>query len=378
MIFRTILRKLHLILGLISGIVVVLISITGAMYAFKEEIESLYDGYKEVSILNEEIIPPSKAFEAGGKALPGKQIHGVIYHEKGIAIEIIYYQADPFFYGASYLNPYNGDIIKSVDFKKSFFGFALHGHMALWLPLEIGMPIVAIASLIFLIMLITGIILWWPRSFRLKKALKFTKKAGAKTKKLEYHKVVGFYVFFLALIVVLTGLSWLFKGIETAIYKSFGGQMETSYSMLPSDLSKADSVVFEGEAVDKLYEEITSQNPELAFLEIHKPADSSASVLVEINRDPSTYWKMDYIFYDQYTLEELTPDHIYGRYEVAGLPEKVRRLNYDIHTGNIWGFPGKLLAFIVSLFCASLPITGFLLWWHKRKEKQKLRSKLFE
>ena len=38
-------------------------------------------------------------------------------------------------------------------------------------------------------------------------------------------------------------------------------------------------------------------------------------------------------------------------------------MNYDIHVGNILGFPGKVLAFFASLIAASLPITDFKLWW---------------
>ena len=42
-------------------------------------------------------------------------------------------------------------------------------------------------------------------------------------------------------------------------------------------------------------------------------------------------------------------------------------LNYDIHIGAVLGLTGKIIAFLISLICASLPITGFLVWWNKRK-----------
>jgi len=43
--------------------------------------------------------------------------------------------------------------------------------------------------------------------------------------------------------------------------------------------------------------------------------------------------------------------------------------NYDIHVGAILGLPTKIIAFIVSLICASLPVTGFMIWWGRRKKK---------
>jgi len=48
-------------------------------------------------------------------------------------------------------------------------------------------------------------------------------------------------------------------------------------------------------------------------------------------------------------------------------------MNYDIHTGAILGLPGKILAFFASLICASLPVTGFYIWYgrkYKKKEKK--------
>jgi uncharacterized iron-regulated membrane protein len=45
-------------------------------------------------------------------------------------------------------------------------------------------------------------------------------------------------------------------------------------------------------------------------------------------------------------------------------------MNYDIHVGSILGFPGKVLAFLASLIGASLPITGFLVWYGRKFKKK--------
>ncbi|WP_242499314.1 PepSY domain-containing protein [Flavobacterium sp. 140616W15] len=46
-------------------------------------------------------------------------------------------------------------------------------------------------------------------------------------------------------------------------------------------------------------------------------------------------------------------------------------MNYDIHVGAVLGITGKILAFFASLISASLPITGFLIWWGKQKFSKK-------
>jgi uncharacterized iron-regulated membrane protein len=88
-----------------------------------------------------------------------------------------------------------------------------------------------------------------------------------------------------------------------------------------------------------------------------------------VNTDEDTYWKTDYRYFDQYTLQELPVEHIYGRFKNATTADKLLRMNYDIHVGAILGLPGKMLAFFTSLIVASLPVTGFMIWWGRRKKK---------
>jgi uncharacterized iron-regulated membrane protein len=91
-------------------------------------------------------------------------------------------------------------------------------------------------------------------------------------------------------------------------------------------------------------------------------------IAANANTDVGTYWKLDYRYFDQYTLKELPVDHIYGRITEADAADKLLRMNYDIHTGAILGLPGKMLAFFASLICASLPVTGFYIWLGRRKK----------
>jgi uncharacterized iron-regulated membrane protein len=61
-------------------------------------------------------------------------------------------------------------------------------------------------------------------------------------------------------------------------------------------------------------------------------------------------------------------------FEQASIAQKLRKMNYDIHIGTILGFPGKVLAFLASLIGASLPITGFLVWYGRKFSKKGKRN----
>jgi uncharacterized iron-regulated membrane protein len=60
--------------------------------------------------------------------------------------------------------------------------------------------------------------------------------------------------------------------------------------------------------------------------------------------------------------------HQYGKFAEARLADKLFRMNYNIHVGAIAGIAGKVTAFLASLIAASMPVTGFVIWWGRRRK----------
>ena len=56
-------------------------------------------------------------------------------------------------------------------------------------------------------------------------------------------------------------------------------------------------------------------------------------------------------------------------YQNKSLAMKWRNSNLNLHTGRLYGWPTQILFLLLNLISASLPITGFLIWWGKRKKK---------
>lgn len=105
--------------------------------------------------------------------------------------------------------------------------------------------------------------------------------------------------------------------------------------------------------------------------------DTSA-IAANVNTKEDMFWSTDYRYFDQYTLKEISVNHLYGRLKDANFADKLIRMNYDIHTGGILGFAGKILAFFLSLVAASLPITGFYIWWGRRKKQKQTQLPLIK
>src|SRR5690606_5921797 len=91
------------------------------------------------------------------------------------------------------------------------------------LDISIGRPIVGVATIIFLILSITGIVLWFPNK-KLKKLKWKNLKPGfkiawrAKWKRINHdlHVTLGFYTAVFLIIMSLTGLFWSFEWYKDA------------------------------------------------------------------------------------------------------------------------------------------------------------------
>ena len=367
--FKKIIGKLHLWLGLTSGLVVFIIAMTGCLYAFKTEIENTVQSYRFVA--PEAVVKylPSQMKEIAEQQLPGKNIHAVLYPGEDRAVRAIFYQEEPdYYYFYVYMNQYTGEVLKVKDMNADFFQFIIDGHFYLWLPHSIGQKVTATATLIFLVMIITGLFLWWPKNKNATKQ-RFTIKWNARWRRKNYdlHNVLGFYVTWVAIILASTGLVWGFQWFAKTVYALAGGEKSTVYNEPLSDTTRMARSGLP--PIDRVFEKMKAEYPDETIIEVHPPVNASSVIAANANPDLGTYWKRDFRYFDQYSLVELPVDHLYGRFENADGADKLIRMNYDIHVGAILGLPGKIIAFMASLLCASLPVTGVYIWWGRQNRK---------
>jgi uncharacterized iron-regulated membrane protein len=367
--------KIHLWLGLSSGLVVFIVAVTGCIYAFQSEIQDLIQPYRFVEKTEETILPPSEIWKKADAALPGKHLHGILYPTDDRAAQAIYYSFEEHYYYFVYVNQFTGEVQKVKDEFADFFRLVLDGHFHLWLPAEIGQPVVASFTLVFLVMVISGLILWWPKKKKgAEKSFKIRWDARWRRKNYDLHQVLGFYVMIFALVFALTGLVWGFTWFRDGYYAATtGGKKFVEYYTPASDSTQQYSGEMPG--IDQVWLKMRAEYPNAEWIEVHPPDYEHGSYAANANPDASTYWKMDYRYFDQYTLEELPVDHVWNRFHEASFGDKLQRMNYDIHVGAIGGLAGKTLAFFLSAIIASLPVTGFLIWWGRRHKSPNPKTK---
>lgn len=365
--------RIHLWLGLISGLFVLFLGITGCILAFEREIEDAVQTYRFTAVQNKPLLPPTKLKAIADKALPDKKAHSVNY-QSGRTAQVVYYHDAPEYYYIVFVNQYTGEILKVKNMDDDFFRIIIMGHYYLWLPPEIGQPILTTATMIFVFLLVSGLILWWPKS-RAARKQRFSVRLKSKWRRLNYdlHNVLGFYMTFIVIFIALSGMVMGFQWFSKSVYwLSSGGKSMKEYEETFSDTKRTSALTVNAAAADILWAQFVKADPTFkGSYDVHIPENEKNTVEIARNPDPSTYWKADYRYFDQHTLKEIEVKHMFGKFSNTNTADKILRMNYDIHIGAIAGIPGKILAFIASLIAASMPVTGIIIWWGRKKKQAK-------
>jgi uncharacterized iron-regulated membrane protein len=387
-------RRIHLYLSLAAGAVILIACLTGAILVFEKDLQMALNKERYYVAPQGTHLTVERLLNNVSQKFPGNQTTGVkLYSDANRSVEVNLVAAakkeekstgQPAMKAASantppaaprrqpgftvFVNPYSGEVIEKYSYRETFFYkiFALHR----WLlggEGSIGKYIVGISTFIFLFILITGIILWWPKSNKiLMQRLKIKSNASWKRLNHDLHIVLGFYSAIFLFIFAFTGLAWSFEWFNKGIYKV------TNSSMKPPPTPKS---VYEADA--------TSIGPDLALAAVmtkYKAAEYYNVLLPKDSADPMTVNVLplnalhesatDAVYVDQYSGDVLSTLPFSER----SLGARVRSSFKPVHTGSIWGTPSRIIAFIVCLFGASFPVTGVIMWLNRIRKKNRQRS----
>lgn len=93
----------------------------------------------------------------------------------------------------------------------------------------LGKMIVGTSTLMFVFVLISGVVVWWPRTRKaLKNSLKIVANKGWRRFWYDLHVAGGMYALVFLLAMALTGLTWSFQWYRTGFYKTFGVEVQPS------------------------------------------------------------------------------------------------------------------------------------------------------
>ena len=373
-------RKIHLWLSVPFGIVITLICFSGAMLVFEKELTRLF---------GEDIY---KVEKAAGDPLPVDVVAAKVarMQPEGVRVTGVTVGSDPTEAykvnlskpkrAAVYVDQYTGEV-KGRQERPAFFATMFRLHR--WL-LDTGRPegrpawgkiIVGVSTIMFVVALVSGVIVWWPKTRRaLRNSLKISVRKGRFHLWRSLHVACGMYALLLLLAMALTGLTWSFPWYRSAFYAVFGVEMTAKGGAHGADDGKNGggkehngrsggrrAAAAEPAVWQKVYDRLRADNPHSASITV---GNGTASVTFSKFGNSRAA--------DRYTFDRHT-GHITSavKYADSAPSGKLRGWIYSVHAGTFGGLLTRVLWFIASLFGASLPLTGYWLWLRRLRKKRR-------
>lgn len=364
MTLKKLIGQLHLWLGLASGLVVLAVAGTGSLLVFEKELDEwahhdfFYVTAPDVRGLSlDNLTQNAAAYKKDFKITR-------IVIEPGADRSVLFFAKKKKQTWQIAVNPYTGQVIKAINYDKRFFTVVLQIHRNLLIN-ETGKTITSASCLIFLIIIITGIVVWWPKRWPIfKQRTRIAWSSKWKRLNWDLHAVFGFYVHLVLFCIAFTGLSWAYPWFNKTLYLLLDGKPMKKQEAPANTVQQPIAAGF----YQNIYTQANSKLPYNGVLTITLPEKDSLSLTVtKMNYDAAVYNKTDFLYYEKGT-GKLLKEQLYAKGSAA---YRTRRMFYPIHTGKLYGWPTKLIALIAALVAFTLPITGLLIWLGRKKKKTK-------
>ena len=357
--FKNIIRQIHLWLGLGTGLIVFVISITGCIFVFEEEIRDATQHAKLYVPVQQKPFAGLRAVISNFEQIAPREKITIVRITEEIPNATIELATKNKVY---YFNPYNASLVHKG--KQDWLHTVEEIHMTLLLG-ETGKFIQRWAVVIFVLMLITGIILWFPNQMRLlRQSLSIKWKGSFKRVNYDLHNVLGFYASWILIVISLTGLFFAFKEVKTAAAFFTGTKLTDGKKQNTQKPVVAEPLALR---YDRMYQNIAKQYPgaNSTSISVRKSGELRLRMIY-----PYKWARNQNTFFFEEASGQLLRAKLYKEFNGADLIEAT---NYDLHTGRLFGLFGKIVACMVSLISASLPVTGFIIWLKKKKKEKYVR-----
>jgi len=359
--WRIAVRRVHLWLGLSLGLLFVLLGLTGSALVFYVGIDealhpvarskALTPGPGWTSPVWDRALETarSRGFDPAGKwsfevtgeggAVPARYYPPSAHGGHNAPRQMVWFSAD----GATILriDPWGGYLMSWL--------YELHMEL---LAGETGLQIVGWSGVALLVLLVTGIITWWPRG-SWAKAFAFKRDAAPIRRLRDWHKLAGVWSAGLLVVLVATGVILALPVVKATL-------------LAPDVVPDPRSGIGSGKriSVTRALGAARSALPgaTLAFIDVPGTVDAPFRARVRVPGDPHRRFPGSYVFIDRHTARVLAIHDIRHGNIGTSLNAWVRPL----HDGSIGGLPVRMLAVLIGFMPAILFVTGWLHWQRRR------------
>jgi sulfite reductase (NADPH) flavoprotein alpha-component len=381
--------KAHFILGLAFGFILLITATTGGLLSFEKEILKLINSKSYVvSVPND--VKKAQAHEmiaALKQHIPDAKINAVTLSSNPTSSAVITIassnpqQRKGINY---YINPYTYELLPHIQ-GESFFKTVEDIHRRLMLG-NIGKQLVGVSSIVLVILLFSGLYLYFPRLKRTFLAsFTFSFKSKGRYFLHSIHSSIGLWVLPLYLVAVLTGLYWSYDWYRQGLHTLSGVALPVKPTMNVNknaqnhtlaleqnkkepQLNRKKSTITVDTQLSKAFKlfEIFLQK-EYSSATIRVPNKGSVYTISYFDEDIINSIARNQMQIDIHSWELLKHE----RYENKPLNEKLISSMLPLHSGEYFGIIGQTLMFIASILMPLFAITGLMLYLNRKQKKKK-------
>lgn len=379
--YRQLFWKWHLYAGWFGGPLLILIAVTGAILVFGPELDStlrsdLWRITPPSPAASQAFVSDQSMIDTLRRTYPDESI--VIYRQSEAADQ-------PYQFALTgkrrrggvrdvWINPYTGSIVGERMREMSLVRIAEQLHRRL-LTGETGSTIIELITGWGIILSLTGVFLWWPKTLKtLKHGLTLSFQGSAYKVNWRLHNTLGAWTAVFILLMCVTGMvfSTYAGGTYKALMDRTGASANIIYKPPKSTLVKDAKPV----PIDPLLNLVRRELPPGTPLNVRMPNGPAASYVITTVSEHRPEWRNRAAFkawaFDQFSGAEIQR----GGWHDFHLLMKLVTISKAIHYGSIFGLPTKIIAFVSCLVMPVLSVTGYLIWWWKRKKRQPGSTKL--
>jgi uncharacterized iron-regulated membrane protein len=355
---------LHLTAGVLAGVVILLMSATGVLLAFEKQIVAYAERDLRASAADaaRAPLPLSQLVTAASAAMPdGKPSNVIVRSDRFAPVAIAFGREHTLF-----VNPYTGAVLgEGAQGLRGFF--EMNENLHRWLAMkgdgrDRGKAITGASNLAFLFIVLSGLVLWFPRRFTRKSfrnAAFFRGGLRGRARDFSWHHVFGIWAFVPLVLIVFSASVISYPWMTKLVYRAFGSkppeqqqQQQGGGGRGKLDLALVDRLAATART------EAARVTPAWKSMSLRLPISTKAPVSIALDEGNGTRPdKRSQLMIDAKTAQVV--EHKTYAQQNAG--QKARGWLRWIHTGEAAGLLGQFIAMLASAAAMMLVWTGIAL-----------------
>jgi uncharacterized iron-regulated membrane protein len=346
---------IHLAAGLLAGVIILVMSVTGVLLTYERQLTERADGFH--------LTPgPSAGLEKLLETNP-KASAATVDADPALPVALQFGRAKTGFFDPS-TGVSLGEGNKTV---RGFFRTMLMWHR--WLGREgasqpLGKAIIGAGNLVFLGLVISGIFLWCPKRWTLsglRAITLFQRRLKGRARDWNWHNVLGFWSAIPLLFIVASGVVMSYPWANALVFRLAGESAPPAGRPPGAAAGAAGSVA----GIDAALATVKAASPGWQTIQLQLPAAKTATFAVSDSHRGRPDLRR------QVTVDLASSQILKNEGMEAQSPgRRVRTWLRWIHTGEAGGFAGQTVAGLASAAAAVLVWSGFALSWRRFSRKR--------